>query len=549
MAGHSFYNKHGWRVHKPIVLPKESPIISKTVADMLWAKARQEPDRVAVHLEDQSTISFQEIARKARALYLFFKKMGLEAGDVISFQLPNWYEAVVINVAIAALGGVVNPIPPIYRGAELKFILQDSGAKLLFIPENYRSHNYLRMLEAIRPELPDLKALVIVRGDSGHYKYERIVSNSDRWDLDLSPVEPNDLKMLMYTSGTTGNAKGVLHTHRSINYTHADYMRIWQINDQDIMFMPSPVTHGTGYILGLEIPFFTGASVALMDIWDPARAVSYMDKVKATLCAGATVFLKDLVEEAGRIGNKLPSLRLFSCGGSAIPSSIIFKAAEVLERCRAVRVYGSTEAPLVTKGFVGVDELNLAAETDGKISGFDVRIEDGEGNVLGTNQTGDILVRGAPLMVGYTDPQETENAFTQDGFFQTGDRGFITSENGLVITGRRKDLIIRGGENISPWEIEDALERHPAIREVSVVSMPHPRLGEAVCACIIVRDGCEAPSLMDLVEYLDECGLARQKFPERLEYLETFPRTASGKVRKDILRDALKKQLKIEHKA
>jgi acyl-CoA synthetase (AMP-forming)/AMP-acid ligase II len=533
----------GWKVQKYAGHVFDVP----TVAHLAWEKAKLAPDRIACYFEDEPPVSYKSIVTETASLCESLTRLGLVGGDTISFQLPNWREAVVINLAAAALGLVVNPISPIYRGAELRFILTDARSKLLFIPSKYRSTDHERLVEVLRPELPELQHVIIVRGAATDDSYEQLIHAGRGRVRPLPKVNTDAVKLVMYTSGTTGPAKGVLHSHRSISETHIDYRKIWEINDQDVMLMPSPVTHGTGYILGLEVPFYTEAPVAFMDRWEPGRAIALMDQVKATLCAGATVFLQDLIDAAADFKNTLPSLRLFSCGGAAIPPELIYRAAQITARCRALRVYGSTEAPLVTKGWPGASELGLAAETDGRISKFEVKIVDAAGNVLPRGEPGEILLRGTPLMIGYTNPQDTQEAFDEEGYFKTGDVGIVTADDALIITGRRKDLIIRGGENLSPKEIEDALQQHPAVKEVAVVAMPHPRLGEAVCAYIIVRQGYEAPTLMDLVELLETQGLARQKFPERLEYLESFPRTASGKIRKDLLREALKSSLTIRH--
>jgi acyl-CoA synthetase (AMP-forming)/AMP-acid ligase II len=533
----------GWKVQR--YLGDVSDVC--TVAQLAWEKAKLTPDRIACYFEDEPAVSYKSIVAETASLCESLVRLGLVSGDTVSFQLPNWREAVVINLAAAALGLIVNPISPIYRGAELRFILTDSRSKLLFIPSKYRSTDHERLLEVLRPELPELLHVIIVRGAATENSYEQIVHAGRGRVRPLPKINPNAVKLVMYTSGTTGPAKGVLHSHRSISETHVDYRRIWEINAEDVMLMPSPVTHGTGYILGLEIPFYTDAPVAFMERWEPGRAIAFIDSVNATLCAGATVFLQDLIDAAADFKNPLPSLRLFSCGGAAIPPELIYRAAQVTARCRALRVYGSTEAPLVTKGWPGAADLGLAAETDGNISKFDVKTVDAAGNSLPRGKAGEILLRGTPLMIGYTNPRDTEEAFDDEGYFRTGDIGIVTTDDALIITGRRKDLIIRGGENLSPKEIEDGLQQHPAIKEVAVVAMPHPRLGEAVCAYIIVRQGFEAPTLMDLVELLEQQGLARQKFPERLEYLESFPRTASGKIRKDLLREALKSSLAIRH--
>jgi acyl-CoA synthetase (AMP-forming)/AMP-acid ligase II len=232
-------------------------------------------------------------------------------------------------------------------------------------------------------------------------------------------------------------------------------------------------------------------------------------------------------------------MRLFACGGAAVPPQVIDRAWEVLDNCKAFRVYGSTEAPIITLGFVGEAEQHLAAVTDGKIHAYEVRIVDDEGRELGVGQDGEITVRGAGAMLGYADPAQDAEAHDADGFFRTGDIGRRTPEDAILITDRKKDIIIRGGENISAKEVEDVLHGHPEIREAAVVAMPHERLGEGVCAYLVLADASKALELEEVASFADKAGLARQKIPQRIEGVTELPRTASGKVRKDLLRHRL----------
>jgi non-ribosomal peptide synthetase component E (peptide arylation enzyme) len=289
----------------------------------------------------------------------------------------------------------------------------------------------------------------------------------------------------------------------------------------------------------------SGSAAALMERWDPAAAVALIDRVGVTASIGATPFLSELIDEAERAGNRLKTLQIFACGGASVPPSLILRAARVTEQCRAFRVYGATEIPLVSKGFCRPEERILAAETDGRVIGYEVKIVGADGGEVARGRAGEIRARGPAMLRAYTDPAETERALDSDGFFKTGDLGRLTDDNAIVVTGRIKDIIIRGGENLSAVEIEAALEQHPSVREAAVVAMPHPRLGEGVAAFIRTAERCELPSLTEIAEFLDRAGLARQKFPERLEYVDDFPRTASGKIRKHLLREALRRPLVI----
>ncbi len=524
-----------------------SPIPGRTIAELAWQKRRKTPRAIAFYEGAGSGVTFGEIVAEAEELAAGLQAIGVQAGETISFQLPNWREAVAINLAAAALGLRINPITPIYRGAELRFILHDARSVLVFIPEIYRSIGYRSMLDDLRANLPDLRHVLSVRGINrveGSYEWLR---EQGRAMLPFVPatVAPVDAKLLLYTSGTTGQAKGVIHTHDSLDHGTMSAVDFWQLGDGDNMLMASPVTHITGYIFGLELPFRTEAAVTLMERWDPALAISLIERHKVTISIGATPFLKELIDEAVRVGSRLPTLRMFACGGASVGPDLILRTAKVTERCNAFRVYGATEIPLVTKGFCEPAERGLAAETDGRVVGYAVKIVDQDGMALDRGRIGEIRARGPAMLAGYTDAAEFERAIDSEGFFCTGDLGLLTERDAIVVTGRLKDIIIRGGENLSPFEIEMMLEQHPAVQEAAVVAMPHPRLGEGVAAFIRTEEGAELPTLTELAEFLERAGLARQKFPERLEYVDDFPRTASGKIRKDQLREALRRPLVI----
>jgi acyl-CoA synthetase (AMP-forming)/AMP-acid ligase II len=516
-----------------------------TIADLALRKAAATPQRVAVREADGSQTTFAALLTEAQAIAAGLPRLGIQAGDTISFQLPNWREAVAINVAAAMLGLRVNPITPIYRGAELRIILADARSKVLFIPEVFRSINYQLMIDDLRAGLPELRHVLSVRGKGEPERSIEWLRAGSRAEPRLAKVDPNSSKLLLFTSGTTGRAKGVIHSHESMECATMSAVKYWSLEADDVMLMASPVTHITGYAFGLELPFLCDATVLLMERWDAASAVQLIDQVRATASIGATPFLKELIDEAEHHGSRLPSLRLFACGGAAVPPELILRAARVTDRCRAFRVYGATEIPLVTKGFIEANQRNLAAETDGRVVGYDVKIVDALGASMPRGRIGEVRARGPAMLVGYTDPSEFDKSTDEEGFFCTGDLGKLTDDDAIVVTGRLKDIIIRGGENLSPVEIENALERHPAIQEAAVVAMPHPRLGEGVAAFVRAHEGVEVPSLTEIADFLDDIGLARQKFPERVEYVDDFPRTASGKIRKDQLRDALRRPLVI----
>ncbi|GMG88386.1 AMP-binding protein [Biformimicrobium ophioploci] len=520
-----------------------------TIADGAWKKAESRPDEVAIYLETEPAITYGSIAEQARRLITGLQKLGMEEGDVISFQLPNWREAVVLDIAASAMGLIVNPVIPIYRDRELRFILKDARTKLIYIPEKIRSLEFPSMLASLKFDLPDLQHIVTVRAEDdyeGMLRFEDLLDNEPA-DLNRLPeIDPNSVKTILYTSGTTGNPKAVLHSHNTLSRVIQNSLDHWEMDGKDIMLMPSPVTHITGYGSGMVLPFITPVKSALMARWDADAAVAFIQETGATASVGATPFLVELLAAAKRNNTRLPTMRLFACGGAAVPPQLIHQCYEELENCRAFRVYGSTEAPVITQGFVHDGEQELAAETDGKIYGYDVKIVDDHGKALPIGSEGEIVARGAGMMLGYADAEQNAAAHDTEGYFYTGDIGVRTKDDAILITDRKKDIIIRGGENLSAKEIEDVLHDHPQIKEAAVVAMPHQRLGEGVCAYIIPSSDNHGLDLAEVAMFADRASLARQKIPEHIELVTDLPRTASGKVKKDILRKQIAEKLEAE---
>lgn len=491
-------------------------------------------------VDGKGSQTFADVMDEARLLADWFRQIGLASGEVVSFQLPNWSEAIAINLAACFCGLVVNPIVPIYRDAEVEYILRSSRTRILFIPETFRATDYVDMVENLRSSLPDLKAVVVVRGTenrSGVLSYRQLLADAaPATGFAAEFQDPNAVKMLLYTSGTTGRPKGVLHSHNTIQSEIDAVGRFWGIESTDVILMPSPVTHITGYIYGIELMSSFGCAAVFMDRWDAEHAAALILEHGVTFSVGATPFLRELVGLLEQRGETRPSLRLFACGGAPVAPDDIRRARAVLPNCLAFRIYGSSEAPTVTAGVAAGDPVELGATTDGAILNFDVKIVSPDtGETLGDGSEGEILVRGPELMLGYTEWEDTVEAFDAEGYFRTGDIGFISHARYLTISGRKKDLIIRGGENISAKEVEDILHTHPAISEVAVVAMPHERMGETPCAFVVLSKG-GGLTIQQIREFLDVSKLAKQKFPEKLFILDRMPKTASGKVQKHILR-------------
>lgn len=513
---------------------------ARTLAELARVAARDTPDGIAF-VDGERSLSFAAILDEAQCLAAALWNHGLRPGDVLSFQLPNWAEAAVINLAACLGGYVCNPIVPIYRDAELAAILADCRSRALFVPGVWRGVDYGAMAERLAARLPSLSRVIGVRDADARHRYEDLLATGAAQPVELPAVSADAVKLLMYTSGTTGPAKGVLHSHRSLPVAVLAAVRQWDLQRGDRLLMPSPVTHATGYTVGLELPFSMGLTTVLMERWNAAEAVRLIEQQRIAAAVGATPFLQELLAAMDAAGCERLPLKLFVCGGAAVPTELILRAGQRFAG-HACRGFGSTESPFITFGSRPDDPPAIGAGTDGRLNVYEVRVVDAEGRALAAGGEGEILVRGDGLFLGYTNPAATREAFTDDGFFRTGDLGVRADDNTLTITGRKKDLIIRGGENISAKEIEDVLHQHPLILEAAVVSAPCPRLGESVAAYIRTRDG--LPLAVEvLAAHVLAAGLARQKCPEHVRVIDELPRTAAGKIRKDLLRARIRTEL------
>jgi acyl-CoA synthetase (AMP-forming)/AMP-acid ligase II len=505
----------------------------QTIADALVGQCRIRHGKVAV-IDGGETLTFAALKSRALQVAGALQLRGIKSGDVISLQLPNWHETVVFVIAATMIGAVINPIVPIYREAEVAFILSDSNSRLLIIPSSFRNFDYGAMVARITEQNRHVPPVIIIR--ESQWVAGGRAANVFKTDIAPESGDPNGVRLLMYTSGTTGRAKGVLHSTNTLAAEISAVTEYWNVTCDDVVLMPSPLTHVTGFLYGIDLPIRSGCAVVLMDKWAAAEAADLIQRHNVTMMVGATPFLAELVAYAEAQGLVFPSLRLFACGGAPVPPQLIYKAHKIFAKCVVTRVYGSTEAPTVTLGVTSREREWFAAETDGSIVGHEVKIvEPGTGLELAKDLEGEIATRGPELFLGYLNPDDERGAFTADGFFLTGDLGRFVDKSSLVITGRKKDLIIRGGEKIAPKEIEDVLFTHAAVAEVAVVAIPSQRLGEGVGAFIIIRSGMYVDSAQ-LQEHVVSHGLAIQKCPERFFFVPELPKTASGKIRKDLLR-------------
>ena len=504
--------------------------VETTLADALRDAATASPDRVLV-VDGDVTLTCAGLHTRAAALAAALTAR-MPVGGVVSFMLPNWHEAAVVYLGATLAGMVVNPILPSLRDHELHFILDDCDSRMLFIPSGFRGHDYVEMLHRVVATLDAPPEVVVVRGHAGgHTGYDELFATASAPEPDL---DSDAVRMIMYTSGTTGRPKGVLHTHNSLHALIRQLGQHWRVDPGDTFLVASPIAHIGGSIYAFEIPLLLGARAVLMETWDADAAVALMGAQRCTHMAGATPFLQHLMAAAERAGTRLPDLKVFICGGASVPPSLIRSARAYFEHAAVSRVYGSTEVPVTTVG--ALDDPDAAADTDGRPGIADVWLVARDPGGMG-GQIGEVCSCGAQMLVGYLHPEDEADSFDCDGYFRSGDLARWQA-GALVVTGRAKDVIIRNGENISPKEVEDVLVGHPGIAEVAVVGLPDERTGERACA-VIVPAGDAAPDVAALREYLSDLGMAVFKAPERVELWEALPRNDAGKVLKHRIRETL----------
>jgi acyl-CoA synthetase (AMP-forming)/AMP-acid ligase II len=381
------------------------------------------------------------------------------------------------------------------------------------------------MLQRVTVEMPSPPTVVVVRGEPqpGQVRFESLDAEAQ---VPAPTLDPDAVRMILYTSGTTGRPKGVLHSQNSIHALIRQLGEHWRVVPGSVYLVPSPIAHIGGSIYAFEFPILLGTTAVLMDRWDPDAAVALMVGERCTHMSGATPFLQHLLAAAERAGTRLPDLKVFICGGASVPPALIRSAADYFDSAVVTRVYGSTEVPVITVGADG--DLDHAADTDGRPGIADVIIADG----------GEIRARGPQMLLGYLHPDDEGDAFDADGYFRTGDLGHWVDGHYLVVTGRAKDIVIRNGENIAPKEVEDVLLGHPDIREIAIVGIPDPRTGERACA-VVVADRPPGPGVADLRDFLQATGVAKFKWPEAVVVWDSLPKNDAGKVLKHQIRARL----------
>ncbi len=511
---------------------------NRLLTDFLDAAVAVTPHKAAI-IDGRGTITYAELAAQSARCAAGLHALGLRAGDVMALQLPNWKEFLVLHLAATRLGLISSLITPGSRERDLAHMLKLSEARLWVIPDHFRGHDYRAMASHLRPALPDLRHVMVV-GQTAN-------SQEIAWDAFMATVHPlpavppphaNAVTEIVFTSGATGEPKGVMHTSNTLVAPQLALAASLQLTRHDVIHIASTLAHQTGFLNGVHLPIQLGATVVLQDVWNAEQMVEWIARHRITVSSGSATFLLDLLRAKNLAQVDVSSFRIFRCGGGPIPRTLLREAREKLPHVGIHCGWGQTENAVVTLTRIGAPDEKLLT-TDGCAQpGMEVRIVNDKNQLLTAGTEGRLQCRGPFMFVGYVQ----QAALTRENFdgewFDTGDLATLDAEGFIRITGRLKDVIIRGGENIPVKYVEDILYEDPRVQDAAIVAMPDPRLGERACAFVICREG-QSLDMKGMQAFLAERGVAKAYWPERLEIAPQLPRTANGKIRKAALRAQL----------
>lgn len=507
---------------------------SSTLAERVGDHARGRPDGIAVvDREGARRITYGRLDRDASRVANLLIELGVAPGDVVAVQLPNWYETVAIAVGILRAGAVVNLMLPVYRSKELRHMLGVGSAKVLFTPAVYHGFNHVEMATSLLNEIPSLERhFVVDASESDAPAFHKLLAAFDGGDHH-PPLTASNVSELIFTSGTEAEPKAVMHTEQTTNFAVRTAWSSLSMNQGDVVWMPSPIGHSTGFNYGVRMALYHGVKLVLQDRWDGATAVATIESEHCTYTLAATTFLRDLASAAAIGDHDLSVMRLFGCGGAPVPPDLVREATS--HGIGVLRLYGSTEVLVGTWNRPG-SPAEKKISTDG-VSLDDVELQiwadDGRRDVRG--ESGELCTRSPSTCVGFfNDPVRTASTFTPDGWVRSGDLGVMDVDGYLTMVGRKKEIIIRGGLNVAPREVEELILQIDAVRAVAVIGLSHERLGETGCACVVLEPGASLTH-HDLIEHLKAHGLATYKWPEQLQIVDALPMTPTGKIQKHLL--------------
>jgi acyl-CoA synthetase (AMP-forming)/AMP-acid ligase II len=520
----------------------------ETFFDLVDRQARERPDKVFA-TDGERSLTYRELDDSVLQLAAGFHRLGWTAGDAVVVHLPNWVEFIEVVAALSRLGVVTVPVMPIYRRDEVGYVLANSDARAVITPASFKKFDYFDMYRSLRQQRPDLEIIVartdtmadalIAESDSGTYSLDSVRTDGLLGDIDLPPQRsPDDPFVVVYTSGTTSRPKGCVHTFNTYCSGARSLTKAFGYGESDVQFGPSPIAHTTGLVTSVLLPLLNGASTHLMAEWEPERGLAEIARYRCSQAVTATTFLQMLLGAYDVDKHDASSMRVWTCAGSPVPAAVVERVSRALPDIKVLSLYGRSENLCTTTCSV-TDGPDRVLSSDGSaLPGHAVAVVDDEGIEVTAGTVGDIAYRGPSHMIEYLgSPEETTALFTPTGLSRSGDLGVMDEDGFVRVTGRTKDIIIRGGMNISAREIEDHLAAHPDLSASAVVGVPDDRLGERVACFVVVNPGTTEPTVEALRDYLTDHGVAIQKTPESVIPIDSLPMTATGKVQKHILRE------------
>ncbi|ENF9509589.1 medium-chain fatty-acid--CoA ligase [Escherichia coli] len=515
-----------------------------SLADYWQQTARAMPDKIAVVDNHGASYTYSALDHAASCLANWMLAKGIESGDRIAFQLPGWCEFTVIYLACLKIGAVSVPLLPSWREAELVWVLNKCQAKMFFAPTLFKQTRPVDLILPLQNQLPQLQQIVGVdklAPATSSLSLSQIIADNTPLTMAIT-THGDELAAVLFTSGTEGLPKGVMLTHNNILASERAYCARLNLTWQDVFMMPAPLGHATGFLHGVTAPFLIGARSVLLDIFTPDACLALLEQQRCTCMLGATPFVYDLLNLLEKQPADLSALRFFLCGGTTIPKKV---ARECQQRgIKLLSVYGSTESS--PHAVVNLDDpLSRFMHTDGyAAAGVKIKVVDDARKTLPPGCEGEEASRGPNVFMGYFDePELTARALDEEGWYYSGDLCRMDGAGYIKITGRKKDIIVRGGENISSREVEDILLQHPKIHDACVVAMPDERLGERSCAYVVLKAPHHSLSLEEVVAFFSRKRVAKYKYPEHIVVIEKLPRTASGKIQKFLLRKDIMRRL------
>ncbi|MFX0956786.1 medium-chain fatty-acid--CoA ligase [Escherichia coli] len=515
-----------------------------SLADYWQQTARAMPDKIAVVDNHGASYTYSALDHAASCLANWMLAKGIESGDRIAFQLPGWCEFTVIYLACLKIGAVSVPLLPSWREAELVWVLNKCQAKMFCTPTLFKQTRPVDLILPLQNQLPQLQQIVGVdklAPATSSLSLSQIIADNTPLTTAIT-THGDELAAVLFTSGTEGLPKGVMLTHNNILASERAYCARLNLTWQDVFMMPAPLGHATGFLHGVTAPFLIGARSVLLDIFTPDACLALLEQQRCTCMLGATPFVYDLLNLLEKQPADLSALRFFLCGGTTIPKKV---ARECQQRgIKLLSVYGSTESS--PHAVVNLDDpLSRFMHTDGyAAAGVEIKVVDDARKTLPPGCEGEEASRGPNVFMGYFDePELTARALDEEGWYYSGDLCRMDEAGYIKITGRKKDIIVRGGENISSREVEDILLQHPKIHDACVVAMPDERLGERSCAYVVLKAPHHSLSLEEVVAFFSRKRVAKYKYPEHIVVIEKLPRTASGKIQKFLLRKDIMRRL------